>query len=66
MTTPQILSPVLLPPTSQRLGHAVAAYLARFRGQSRWHTDSDLRSFIMWCAERGLDPLAAQRAHIEL
>jgi site-specific recombinase XerD len=45
---------------------AVAAYLARFKGQSRVHTESDLRSFVTWCEERGLDPLAAQRPHIEL
>ena len=45
---------------------AVAAYLARFKGQSRVHTESDLRSFVNWCNRQGLDPLAAQRPHIEL
>jgi integrase/recombinase XerD len=30
------------------------------------HTDSDLRYFLYWCAERGLDPLTAARPHIEL
>ncbi|MGE5285867.1 MAG: tyrosine-type recombinase/integrase, partial [Micromonosporaceae bacterium] len=30
------------------------------------HTDSDLRCFLAWCAERGLDPLAASRPHLEL
>jgi integrase/recombinase XerD len=29
------------------------------------HTESDLRAFPTWCHERHLDPLAAQRAHIE-
>lgn len=33
---------------------------------SRSHTESDLRSFLGWCAERSLDPPTAQRAHIEL
>jgi site-specific recombinase XerD len=33
---------------------------------SRDHTASDLRVFLVWCAERDLDPLAAQRAHLEL
>lgn len=66
MATSQILTPVVLPPVSDRLRRAVAAYLARFKGQSRVHTESDLRSFITWCEERGLDPLAAQRPHIEL
>jgi site-specific recombinase XerD len=45
---------------------AVAAYLARFKGSSRKHTESDLRCYLAWCAERGLDPLAAQRPHLEL
>ena len=45
---------------------AVAAYLARFKGQSRIHTESDLRGYLDWCDCRGLDPLAATRPHIEL
>ena len=45
---------------------AVAAYLARFKGQSRVHTESDLRSYLTWSESHGLDPLAAARPHIEL
>lgn len=45
---------------------AVAAYLARYTGSSRDHARSDLRCFLSWCAERGLDPLAASRAQLEL
>jgi integrase/recombinase XerD len=45
---------------------AVAAYLARFKGQSRVHTESDLRCYLTWCDSHGLDPLAASRPHIEL
>ncbi|MDF2146862.1 hypothetical protein [Knoellia sp. p5-6-4] len=45
---------------------AAAAYLARFKGQSRLHTESDLRSYLNWCQFRDLDPLAATRPHIEL
>jgi integrase/recombinase XerD len=45
---------------------AVAAYLARFQGSSRYHTESDLRCYLAWCAQRGLDPLAARRPHMEL
>ena len=52
--------------TSQVLRLAVAAYLARFKGQSRVHTESDLRAFLVWCELRGLDPLAARRPHVEL
>jgi integrase/recombinase XerD len=42
-----------LVPFSDQLRLAVAAYLARFKGSS-------------WCAERGLDPLAARRPHLEV
>ena len=55
-----------LSPPSSRLRLAVAAYLARFKGQSRIHTESDLRGFVDWCQTRGLDPLEATRPHIEL
>ena len=55
-----------LAPFTDRLRLAVAAYLARFKGSSREHTESDLRCYLAWCAERGLDPLAAQRPHLEL
>jgi len=44
----------------------VVAYLARFKGQARIHTESDLRGYLAWCGCRGLDPLAATRPHIEL
>jgi site-specific recombinase XerD len=53
-------------PFTDQLRLAVAAYLARFKGSSRYHTESDLRCYLAWCAERGLDPLAARRPHLEL
>jgi len=53
-------------PFTDQLQLAVAAYLARFKGSSRDHTESDLRCFLAWCAEHGLDPLAARRPHLEL
>jgi hypothetical protein len=53
-------------PFTGQLRLAVAAYLARFKGSSRDHTESDLRSFLTWCAERGLDPLATRRPQLEL
>src|SRR5215472_10813341 len=53
-------------PFTDQLRLAVAAYLARFKGSSRQHTESDLRCFLSWCAEHGLDPLAARRPHLEL
>jgi len=49
-----------------RLALAVAAYLARYKGLSRTHTDSDLRAFLRWCAERHLAPLDARRHDLEL
>jgi len=52
--------------TDPRLVLAVAAYSARFKGQSRLHTDSDLRVFLGWCAARDLDPLGAARHDLEL
>ncbi len=52
-----------LPPDQVQL--AASAYLARFTGSSREHTQSDLRCYLRWCAERGLDPLAARRPDLE-
>jgi len=51
---------------ADRLRLAVAAYLARFKGTSRDHADSDLRCYLAWCAEQGLDPFLARRPHLEL
>jgi integrase/recombinase XerD len=51
---------------TDQLRLAVAAYLARFQGSSRYHTESDLRCYLAWCADRSLDPLAARRPHLEL
>ena len=35
------------------------------RGQTRLHTESDLRVFRRWCYDHDLDPLAATRADVE-
>lgn len=51
---------------TDQLRLAVAAYLARFTGASRYHTESDLGCYLNWCAGRGLNPLAARRPHLEL
>ena len=45
---------------------AALAYLGRYTGVSRTHSESDLRTFFTWCHERDLAPLAAGRAQIEL
>src|SRR6266498_3273703 len=44
---------------------AVSAYLGRYRGETRLHTESDLRVFLRWCTDQGLDPLTAVRVDIE-
>jgi integrase/recombinase XerD len=44
---------------------AVAAYLGRYRGESRVHTGSDLKVFLTWCTAQDLDPLNLGRAEIE-
>ena len=66
LMTTNVISAVLPAPSVDPLRLAAAAYLARFKGQSREHTESDLRAYLYWCAERGLDPLTATRPHIEL
>jgi integrase/recombinase XerD len=45
---------------------AVSAYLARYKGQSRRHTASDLDNYLGWCRDHQLEPLSAKRPHIEL
>ncbi|MER6588068.1 hypothetical protein [Micromonospora chalcea] len=44
---------------------AVSAFLGRYRGQTRVHTESDLRFLLRWCSDHGLDPLSAARVDIE-
>ena len=51
---------------TDQLRLAAAAYLACFKGSSREHTGSDLRCYLAWCAEQGLDPLAVQPPYMGL
>ncbi|BCY11100.1 tyrosine-type recombinase/integrase [Actinoplanes sp. L3-i22] len=44
---------------------AVSAFLGRYRGQTRVHTDSDLRVFLRWCTDRDLNPLTLCRVDVE-
>jgi integrase/recombinase XerD len=53
-------------PLADQLQLAVAAYLARFRGSSREHTESGPRCHLAWCTGHHLGPLTAQRPHLEL
>jgi site-specific recombinase XerD len=52
-------------PGSIAVRAAATAYLGRYKGMSRMHTESDLRIFLHWCADRDLDPLAVGRVDIE-
>jgi integrase/recombinase XerD len=45
---------------ADRVRLAAFAYLARFTGSSREHTQSDLHCYLRWCDNRGLGPLAAR------
>ena len=53
-------------PNDTILRLALAAHLARYKGQSRDHVHSDLRSLLAWCQQRDVGPLAASRPQIEL
>jgi hypothetical protein len=44
---PAISGVVVTPSPVLRL--AVAAHFSRFKGQSRIHTESDLRGYLTWC-----------------
>lgn len=63
-TSPASASPVALA-DQLVVRAAVSAFLGRYRGQTRIHTESDLRVFLRWCADHDLDPLAALRVDIE-
>jgi site-specific recombinase XerD len=63
-TSPAMAGSVVVSADPLRL--AMSAYLARFKGISREHTYSDLNTFVIWCSERGVRPLAARRSDLEL
>ncbi|NKR61717.1 tyrosine-type recombinase/integrase [Rhodococcus hoagii] len=55
--TPAVFSPFDL---------AVAGFLARYSGQTFSAYETDLRTYVQWCERVGLDPMQAQRPHLEL
>jgi site-specific recombinase XerD len=66
MNTSQLVSPGSeFGDAALRLAVA-AAYLARFKGQSRLHNESDLRCYLTWCRDHDLNPFHARRPHVEL
>src|SRR5690606_7798300 len=50
----------------QRLERAVAGFLARYRSTTRGTYRIGIRQWIQWCEEVGVDPLAPERAHVEI
>jgi hypothetical protein len=65
MTTPSVPDHAVVVFDERVLRAAVAAYLGRYRGESRVHTGSDLKVFLTWCAGQDLDPLELGRVEIE-
>jgi integrase/recombinase XerD len=65
MTTYSVSDRAVVASDERVLRAAVAAYLGRYRGESRMHTGSDLKVFLTWCAGQELDPLGLGRAEIE-
>src|SRR3954447_22504032 len=59
-------TPAAVPAPSTAVTDAATAYLSRYKGLSREHTQSDLRVFLTWCAGQELDPLTLRRHHLEL
>ena len=55
---------VVTTPSVWRL--ALAAHLARFRNQSRVHTESELRGYFDWCRTQAPRPIGGHQAHLEL
>ena len=65
MTTFPVLKQAAAADDDRVLRAAVAAYLGRYRGESRVHTGSDLKVFLTWCSGQDLDALEVGRAEIE-
>ena len=61
MTTVRtVLFPVLSAHATDPMVRALAAFLARHRGQTRVHTESHLRAYLVWCRERGSSLTASE------
>src|SRR3954454_10759934 len=65
MTTHSVPDHAVVVSDERVLRAAVAAYLGRYRGESRVHTGSDLKVFLTWCSGQELDPLELRRVEIE-
>jgi site-specific recombinase XerD len=66
MTAAALNPPKGVSTTDALLRIALAAHLARYKGTSRTHVESDLQVFLRWCDQVEVDVLAARRVDIEL
>ncbi|MFF4879533.1 tyrosine-type recombinase/integrase [Micromonospora sp. NPDC000668] len=65
MATPPASASSVVPADQIVVRAAMSAFLGRYRGKTRVHTESDLRVFLRWCSDHSLDPLAAARVDVE-
>jgi len=65
MTTSSVPGHAVVVSDERVLRAAVAAYLGRYRGESRVHSGSDLKVFLTWCVGQEVDPLELGRVEIE-
>ena len=63
MTHPALAAQWQQPDATQ---YAALSFLARYRGDTLRAYTQDLRAFLGWCAEQAVEPLQAQRPHLEL
>ena len=53
-------------PIRERVRHAIAGFLAGYSSATLEAYRLDLRGWVMWLDNAFLDPVAVERAHIEL
>jgi site-specific recombinase XerD len=54
-----------LEPVGTSITALAAAFLLAFEGATRAAYGRDLRAWLSWCADHNVDPLVAQRAHVD-
>ncbi|TDW31034.1 tyrosine-type recombinase/integrase [Cryobacterium psychrophilum] len=64
MTNSNTLAPTFSPRMTEE-EIAAAAFLARYKGDTRTMYISDLRIYFEWCYSNGIKPLEAERVHLE-
>ena len=54
-----------LKPVGDSITALATAFLLAYEGATRAAYGRDLRSWLSWCDDHAIDPLAAQRAHVD-